>query len=171
MFSFEFWVLSLSFEFEFWVLSFWFWVLMLSFWFEEFAKDFQTLCALPSLKGLIQTPLQNIDRHTLNYVFLCSLDFNQTYCAEHLRLYPYMEDCLRPLPISPEVVHVPGMIFKVFSVRYFGTFWRKPKHPVRAVLEVGDPLGHHARADCVLNPAVSVHKFLRNQIITVPVHA
>ena len=42
-----------------------------------------------------------------------------------------MEDCLRPLPISPEVVHVPGMIFKVFSVRYLGTFlWRKPEDPV-----------------------------------------
>ena len=81
-------------------------------------------------------------------------------------------DCIVPLPISPEVVHVPGMIFKVFSVRYFGTFlWRKPEHPVRAVLEVGHPLGHHARAHCVLNPAVSVHKFLRDKIIIVPVHA
>ena len=128
------------------------------------------MCALPSLKGLIQTPLQNIDRHTLNYVLYVPF-----ILTKHIVLntsgYIHMEDCLRPLPISSEVVHMPGMIFKVFSVRCFWHFfWRKPEDPVGAVLEVGHPLGHHARAHCVLNPAVSVHKFLRDKLITFPVH-
>ena len=68
---------------------------------------------------------------------------------------------------------MPGKKKVIFSDRFWHSIilWRKPVNPVWAVFEVRHPLGHHAGAHCVLNPAISVHKFLREKIISGPMHS